>query len=408
MAATSARAGIEAAITKCSNMKITRLSLGKFAVFGREPDRVQACVKSCRFLHREGPVRLAHMIREMRTLPPFMLEQPLLNKVYGWYQASFRDLYTYPHLRATPSENELFQYSAGMTRVIETILSRHEPVVLTIAQAMQQLEQERKLAMSHNSVREFLDRFYMSRIGIRFLFNQHQALFAPPDSARRNKRWIGSIDPSCRVADVAVDAANAAKFICQESYGRAPEMKIVTPKTVGSEEITFTYIPSHLYLILFELLKNSYRAVATHHEGAMPAVRVVIVKGKEDLTIKVSDEGGGIPHRNLQDIFSYFYTTATPQSFDPNEDPATRAVPMAGFGYGLPLSRLYARYLGGDMNVISVDGYGTDAYLYLKTAAENAVEVLPTYNQDEIKYTDVFQEEESHQHWMAAQGGHGK
>ena len=40
-------------------------------------------------------------------------------------------------------------------------------------------------------------------------------------------------------------------------------------------------------------------------------------------------------------------------------------VVMAGYGYGLPRSRLYARYFGGDLQVISMDGYGTDVYLHL-------------------------------------------
>jgi len=31
---------------------------------------------------------------------------------------------------------------------------------------------------------------------------------------------------------------------------------------------------------------------------------------------------------------------------------------MAGNGYGLPICRLYARYFGGDLQVISMEGYG--------------------------------------------------
>ena len=39
---------------------------------------------------------------------------------------------------------------------------------------------------------------------------------------------------------------------------------------------------------------------------------------------------------------------------------SAETLPMHGLGYGLPLSRLYARYFKGDIQIASVDGYRTD------------------------------------------------
>ena len=39
---------------------------------------------------------------------------------------------------------------------------------------------------------------------------------------------------------------------------------------------------------------------------------------------------------------------------------------MAGEGFGLPMSRQYARYFGGDLTMHSVYGLGTDVYIRLR------------------------------------------
>merc|ERR1712123_78978 len=55
---------------------------------------------------------------------------------------------------------------------------------------------------------------------------------------------------------------------------------------------------------------------------------------------------------------------------------SAETLPMHGLGYGLPLSRLYVRYFKGDIQIASVDGYGTDVYVYLQRLSHMAQENL--------------------------------
>ena len=76
---------------------------------------------------------------------------------------------------------------------------------------------------------------------------------------------------------------------------------------------------------------------------------------------QISDQGGGIPRSQSDQLFKYMYSTAPqPSKSDFN------TVPLAGYGYGLPISRLYARYFHGDIVLLSCEGYGTEAIIYLK------------------------------------------
>lgn len=51
-----------------------------------------------------------------------------------------------------------------------------------------------------------------------------------------------------------------------------------------------SYVPSHLHHMVFELVKNSLRAVGERYERAdtrPPDINVVVATGREDVTIKV-------------------------------------------------------------------------------------------------------------------------
>lgn len=57
-------------------------------------------------------------------------------------------------------------------------------------------------------------------------------------------------------------------------------------------------------------------------------------------------------------------TAAQVKKSNPLRDFATGS-PLAGLGYGLPIARNYARYFGGELTIVSMEGYGTDGYIYL-------------------------------------------
>lgn len=118
--------------------------------------------------------------------------------------------------------------------------------------------------------------------------------------------------------------------------------------------------------MLFEILKNSLRAtVETYGEeaDAYPPVKVIVAEGQDDITIKISDEGGGIPRKDVHLVWNYAFTTAQAQEVGDQFGGSDFKAPLAGFGYGLPVCRLYAQYLGGNVKLISMQGYGVNINL---------------------------------------------
>ncbi|MEW5297359.1 MAG: hypothetical protein WDW36_000572 [Sanguina aurantia] len=236
------------------------------------------------------------------------------------------------------------------------------PTALPTALPQNYLEQRAEL-------QTFLDTFFLSRIALRFLVGHHIAIFAEP-----REQHVGLIHTKCSPVQVCTDAVADARAVCYREFGEAPEVIIH-----GNPDLTFAYVPSHLQQMTFELVKNSLRAVQekysdSHNEA--PPIHLVVAEGIEDITIKVSDQGGGIRRSGLPRIWTYLYTTARNPLPDVDEFTTNLPSVLAGYGCGLPLSRLYSRYFGGDISIISMEGYGTDAYLHLNRLG-NDTEPLP-------------------------------
>ncbi|ORZ16648.1 hypothetical protein BCR41DRAFT_370442 [Lobosporangium transversale] len=133
------------------------------------------------------------------------------------------------------------------------------------------------------------------------------------------------------------------------------------------------------------------------NEFGHPPVEVTIAQGEHEITIRIRDHGGGIPREYFDSIFDYSFTTVknendTANSMDAGGDTpygvdsifkgvsrlamqAGLGGPIAGLGFGLPLTKIYAQYFGGDMQLVSLQGYGCDVFLKLKQIDENLDEL---------------------------------
>jgi pyruvate dehydrogenase kinase 2/3/4 len=209
--------------------------------------------------------------------------------------------------------------------------------------------------LDEGRTQRFFDRFYGISLGTNLLIGEHLAL---------HDEGVNLVQKICPF-QVAEKAMNDARSVCEKHFGRTvPEIKIISK----DPSIHTTYISEHLHRILFEVLKNSLRATIDTHAASstLPPLKVIIANGGEDVSIKVSDEGGGIPISKMSRIWSYKMISGDGDRFsDAGEVKDYLELPLAGFGHGLPVARLTARYFGGDLNLVSMEGYGTDTYVSL-------------------------------------------
>ncbi|KAG5265005.1 hypothetical protein AALO_G00260400 [Alosa alosa] len=372
----SSKSNIPKQVDRFSKFSPSPLSMKQFIDFGS----ANACEKtSFVFLRQELPVRLANIMKEIDFLPDKLLRTPSLQLLQSWYAQSLMELVDF--LEKDPDDKKVLK---KFTETLVNVRNRHNNVVPTMAQGVLEYKEAFGVdPVTNQNVQYFLDRFYMSRISTRMIMNQHTLIFDGSANPAHPKH-IGCIDPNCDVVEVVKDAFETSKMLCEQYYLTSPEMEI---KQVNSKDpdspLHIVYVPSHLYHMLFELFKNAMRATVETHENSIsiPPVKVRVSLGSEDLTIKMSDRGGGVPLRKIERLFSYMYSTAPSPVID-----NARNAPLAGFGYGLPISRLYAKYFQGDLQLYSMEGYGTSAVIYLKALSTESIERLPVFNKSALRH----------------------
>lgn len=299
----------------------------------------------------ELPIRFARRLHLVDSLPKWRAF-PHMRVIHSLYRDAFRRLRMIPKTDAERFRSTLLN-----------IKRRNSNMLMHVVRGVRSMKTSESCAeMTEDRVNEFLDDFLIARIGTDILSSQYLAITRPGGET-------SVIDGQCDPVGVVRTAASDAVRLCRHHYNKAPPVDVVD---VG--QVRFPFITQYLNYIIFELVKNSLRAVTERYpspeELREHPIRVVVCGDEKTVVIRVSDEGGGIPLQKMDKVWSYLYTTAKPQgeeqaTSDCDSDDETDVAPMAGFGCGLPLSRNYASYVGGRLELNSMPHCGMDAYLYL-------------------------------------------
>ncbi|THG99044.1 hypothetical protein EW026_g3241 [Hermanssonia centrifuga] len=383
------------------------LTLSTLLSFGR-PLTPESVLNSVGYVLSEVPRMFGWRVRALEELPFIVGMNPFIAKILAAHRRSFQLLATYPTV-------ESLEDNVKFTTQLEALVQTHVNDIPIMAKGFQECSRY----MTPEEISSFLDAAIRNRIAVRLLAEQHIALSRDlQDPDNRSKDHIGVVHMSCSPRDMIRMCGSFVSDLCEATLGASPEIIID-----GQVDATFAYVPVHLEYILTEILKNAFRASVERHykvHGSssthkIPPVRITIapppspVPHPSVLSLRIRDEGGGVSPSNIPLIFSYSFTTAGPgndedelgggpyaaqhvggsAAIDHGPDGSgsspggsgnspglfgeivgrgvqTGMGTIAGLGYGLPMSRLYAMYFGGSLDFLSLDGWGSDVFVKLR------------------------------------------
>lgn len=363
--------------------------LSKFyASYSRTPIDIDQVVEKCCdptynqfiFCHRELPIVLAHLIHMLDNFPMGLFAMPEVRDARTSLLSAFEMLVN----ASLPDGGQ--EHEDKYCKLVSSALDEQEHIVETIARGIIRLRREltkHRKALGSSPLDAFdklpelqhsLDNFYLAFVQFKFL--ALQLIQTHAQSENNSPAMVGIVNTSIDLRKVARLAVHKAQEICDEHYGDYPEVDIeLLQGTDGVAPVT--HLSDHLTYILLEVMKNAIRATVEYHKAFndrgvvtcddMPLVKVKISTGSDAMAcVIVSDQGGGIRRCDMQKVMGWSYTSVPKKAGDASTSDDVEPTSLAGYGYGLPMSRIHARLFGGDLRVQSVEGYGTDVYLMVR------------------------------------------
>ncbi|KAJ5165506.1 Pyruvate dehydrogenase kinase, partial [Penicillium coprophilum] len=373
---------------------IRPISLRQLTFFGRTLTEPRL-ISSANYVRTELPTRLAHRLRDIQQLPYVVVANPHLTLVYELYYKAFERVRVVPEIR-TLEDNDHF------CEILKEMLREHLVAIPNLAIGVLEC---RHLAPADEMDR-LMNTLLRARISRRVIAEQHLALTETfnspwhfPDSHDRtdmNADFVGEVFLKCKAKEVVERCGKVAQDLMRKISG-STQIPAITVK--GHCDATFPYILSHLEYIIGELLRNSVQAVMEKYQHSTeppPPIEVLVCETPQHVILRVSDQGGGIPREILPYLWSFSKgprtqtrlenlgrvpaMAATMQDLQESQelrhinrdvyhegslDTLTSRPPDLRLGMGLPMSRVYAEYWAGSLELHSLEGYGVDAFLQI-------------------------------------------
>lgn len=311
----------------------------------------EALVRSGRWLHVQLPIRLARRLDEFVQLPYVAVKNPRLARVLEIYHDTFEVVHGFPQIATREDE-------AAFCKVLHDRFAKHKVVAQLIAEGYRDVRQ----LYPAICLDDFLNKLFIAHISQRILTENYILMRKPRPG------YIGVVQQRLRPAAILSNLTPQLRSLTKLLYGFAPEVEMR-----GNLSASLDYIPGHVSFMCRELLKNALRSTAERHGerrhlSGVPPVVVELQKGDVHIIIKISDQGGGMSKDVQREAWHFGWSSVATLFDQPEGEDASKA--LAGFGFGLPLTRIFAQYFGGDVFMQALPGHGTDMYLLLNHLKE--------------------------------------
>jgi len=404
------------------------ISLRQLMVFGRSLTEARL-ISSANYVRTELPTRLAHRIRDMQTLPYVVVTNPHISQVYELYYKAFESLRRVREIKSLDDNEKFCKKISQTLQEHLTVIPKLAMGVLECRDLMKPEDMDKfmnTILRSRISRRVIAEQHLALTETFHSPWHFPDAQPTPTTQTefvgevflKCNAREVVT---KCFTAVETLCAATYGPNTILPAIKLSGHLDATFPYILSHLEYIIGELLRNSMQAMVERQKTRPRG---WDEKAPPPIEVTVCEAPQHVIIRVSDQGGGIPRDILPHLWSFSKGPRSSQrlenltqvpkmaatlqelrvssadlpsnssrSHPHNHKPASSPSPSSDtptfspppsisghdsslsslssrppnlrLGMGLPLSRVYAEYWAGNLELHSLEGYGVDAFLQI-------------------------------------------